>query len=255
MGHDGGTLDGFPDEIACESIHPRGKSGERLPCDALFSSMPIKDLVEALPGTPANVRDVASALPYRDFVTVGLLVDRLALRNQTKIPTLNGLIPDTWIYIQERDVRLGRLQIFNNWSPYMIDDPEHHVWIGLEYFCTEGDALWSMPEAEFIAFAANELRKTGLLAQDTPILNSVRLRVQKAYPAYFGAYARFGEIRAWLDTIPNLWCIGRNGQHRYNNMDHSMLCGMEAVRSLLNGTPKAAVWSVNTEEEYHESTR
>lgn len=231
------------------------ENGERLPCDALFSSMPIKDLVEALPGTPANVRDVASALPYRDFVTVGLLVDRLALRNQTKIPTLNGLIPDTWIYIQERDVRLGRLQIFNNWSPYMVDDPEHHVWIGLEYFCTEGDALWSMPEAEFIAFAANELRKTGLLAQDTPILNSVRLRVQKAYPAYFGAYARFGEIRAWLDTIPNLWCIGRNGQHRYNNMDHSMLCGMEAVRSLLNGTPKTAVWSVNTEEEYHESTR
>lgn len=229
------------------------EGGERLPCDAAFSSIPIKDLVEALPDAPENVRAVASALPYRDFITVGLLVDRLALRNQTKIPTLNGLIPDTWIYVQERDVRLGRLQLFNNWSPYMVDDPARHVWVGLEYFCTEGDALWSMGEAAFIAYAADELRKTGLLAHDTPILDSVRLRVRKAYPAYFGSYARFGEVRAWLDAIPNLWCIGRNGQHRYNNMDHSMLCGLEAVRSLLNGTPKAAVWSVNTEEDYHES--
>lgn len=231
----------------------RLENGERLPCDALFSSMPIKDLVAALPDAPANVRDVASALPYRDFVTVGLLVDRLALRNRTNIPTLNGLIPDTWIYVQERDVRLGRLQIFNNWSPYMVDDPAHHVWVGLEYFCTEGDTLWSMDDDAFVAFAADELRKTGLLAHDTPILDSVRLHVKKAYPAYFGAYARFGEVRAWLDAIPNLWCIGRNGQHRYNNMDHSMLCGLEAARSLLGATPKAAVWNVNTEEEYHES--
>lgn len=227
-------------------------SGERIPCDALFSSMPIRDLVAALDKVPAPVAEVAAALPYRDFITVGLLVDRLAIRNQTPIRTLNNIVPDTWIYIQERDVRIGRLQIFNNWSPYMVDKPDSHVWIGLEYFCTEGDAMWEMGEREFIDFAVSELRKIDILASDTPILDSVRIRVKKAYPAYFGAYARFAEVRSWLDGIGNLWCIGRNGQHRYNNMDHSMLCGIEAVRSLLNGTSKDAVWSVNTEEEYHE---
>ena len=229
------------------------EQGERIPCDALFSSMPIKDLVAAFRQVPGNVREVAEALPYRDFITVGLLVDRLAIRNQTKIKTLNGLVPDTWIYVQERDVRLGRLQIFNNWSPYMVDDPAHHVWVGLEYFCAEGDAMWEMGDKAFTDFAVAELRKTGILGPDTPILDSVRLRVKKAYPAYFGAYARFQEVRTWLDGFSNLWCIGRNGQHRYNNMDHSMLCGLEAVRSLLDGTPKSAVWAVNTEEEYHES--
>ena len=229
------------------------EQGERIPCDALFSSMPIKDLVAAFRQVPGNVREVAEALPYRDFITVGLLVDRLAIRNQTKITTLNGLVPDTWIYVQERDVRLGRLQIFNNWSPYMVDDPAHHVWVGLEYFCAEGDAMWEMGDKAFTDFAVAELRKTGILGPDTPILDSVRLRVKKAYPAYFGAYARFNEVRTWLDGFSNLWCIGRNGQHRYNNMDHSMLCGLEAVRSLLDGTPKSAVWAVNTEEEYHES--
>ena len=229
------------------------EQGERIPCDALFSSMPIKDLVAAFRQVPGNVREVAEALPYRDFITVGLLVDRLAIRNQTKIKTLNGLVPDTWIYVQERDVRLGRLQIFNNWSPYMVDDPARHVWVGLEYFCAEGDAMWEMGDDAFTDFAVAELRKTGILGPDTPILDSVRLRVKKAYPAYFGAYARFQEVRTWLDGFSNLWCIGRNGQHRYNNMDHSMLCGLEAVRSLLAGTPKSAVWAVNTEEEYHES--
>ncbi len=229
------------------------EANERIACDALFSSMPIKDLVAAMPNPPAPVAEVAAALPYRDFITVGLLVDRLAIRNETPIRTLNGLVPDTWIYIQERDVRLGRLQIFNNWSPYMVDDPARHVWIGLEYFCSEGDAMWEMADQAFIDFAVAELRKIDILAPETPILESVRLRVKKAYPAYFGSYARFGEVRTWLDTWQNLYCIGRNGQHRYNNMDHSMLCGLEAVRALLTATPKSALWAVNTEEEYHES--
>ena len=229
------------------------EANERIACDALFSSMPIKDLVAAMPNPPAPVAEVAAALPYRDFITVGLLVDRLAIRNETPLRTLNGLVPDTWIYIQERDVRLGRLQIFNNWSPYMVDDPARHVWIGLEYFCSEGDAMWQMTDQAFIDFAVTELRKIDILAPETPILESVRLRVKKAYPAYFGSYARFGEVRTWLDTWQNLYCIGRNGQHRYNNMDHSMLCGLEAVRALLTATPKSALWAVNTEEEYHES--
>ena len=226
--------------------------GTHYSCDAVFSSMPIKDLVATFEDAPTNVAEVASNLPYRDFITVGLLVDKLAIQNETKIPTLNKLVPDTWIYIQERDVRLGRLQIFNNWSPYLVDDPAHHVWIGLEYFCSEGDTLWTMEDSAFIDFAISELKKIGVLATEEPIRDSVRIRIKKAYPAYFGSYARFNEVRSWLDTMPNLYCIGRNGQHRYNNMDHSMLCGIEAVKALLNNTPKSAIWNVNTEEEYHE---
>ena len=148
---------------------------------------------------------------------------------------------------------MGRIQIFNNWSPYMVDDVTKHVWIGLEYFCTEGDSLWTMPDDAFIDMASAELRKIGVLAEGESVRKNVRLKVKKAYPAYFGSYSEFGKVRAWLDIIPNLYCIGRNDQHRYNNMDHSMLCGMEAVRALLGETDKAAVWNVNTESEYHES--
>ncbi len=231
----------------------RTDGGETLPCDALFSSMPVKDLVAALPGAPADVARVAAGLPYRDFVTVGLKVRRLAIRNETRLKTLDGLVPDTWIYVQERDVRMGRIQVFNNWSPYMVDDVGKHVWVGLEYFCAEGDALWAMDDAAFVGFAVGELRKIGVLGADEPVLDSVRLRVRKAYPAYFGTYAEFGKVRSWLDGFANLYCVGRNGQHRYNNMDHSMLCGIEAARALAAGSSdRSAVWNVNTEEEYHE---
>ena len=229
------------------------ESGEKIDCDAVFSSMPVKDLVAAFGNTvPKDVAGIASGLPYRDFMTVGLLVDRLAIRNKTPFKTVNNIVPDTWIYVQERDVRMGRIQVFNNWSPYMVDDVTKHVWIGLEYFCAEGDAYWKMDDDTFISLATKELRQIGVLAGDTKVLDSVRIRVKKAYPAYFGTYARFGEVREWLDGFANLYCIGRNGQHRYNNMDHSMLCGIEAVRALLGKGDKSAVWNVNTEEEYHE---
>lgn len=233
----------------------RTASGETIACDAVFSSMPIKDLVAAFSDVPGDISSVASALPYRDFITVGLLVDKLAIKNTTKLLTVNNIVPDTWIYVQERDVRMGRIQIFNNWSPYMVDNVMKHVWIGLEYFCSEGDKFWTMDDKSFIDMAVKELRQIGVLGEDTPVLDSVRIRVKKAYPAYFGTYAEFGKVREWLDGFANLYCIGRNGQHRYNNMDHSMLCGIEAVRSLLAGKNKDAVWNVNTEEEYHESAR
>ena len=228
-------------------------NGERFLCDAVFSSMPVKDLVASFGDVPQEVARVASELPYRDFITVGLLVDRLAIENKTKLKTVNDIVPDTWIYVQERDVRMGRIQIFNNWSPYMVDDVTKHVWIGLEYFCTEGDALWSMDDASFIDMAVRELRRIGVLGEDEPVRKSVRIKVEKAYPAYFGSYSQFGRVREWLDGFANLYCIGRNGQHRYNNMDHSMMCGIEAVRALLGETDKASVWNVNTEEEYHEA--
>jgi protoporphyrinogen oxidase len=222
--------------------------------DFLISSMPIKELVAAMsPAAPPGVGEVAASLPYRDFVTVGLLLNKLCLKNETAIKTLNRLIPDCWIYIQDRTVKVGRITIFNNWSPYLVKDYQHTVWMGLEYFCQEGDALWNCGEDEFIRFAEDELERIGIIDR-RDVLDAVRIRVKKAYPAYFGGYARFPELRAWLDGIENLTCVGRNGQHRYNNMDHSMLSAMAAVRALACGDfSKAPVWEVNAEKDYHEA--
>ena len=226
---------------------------KRYKADYFISTMPVKDLVTGMgDSVPEDVRKIAEELPYRDFITVGLLVNRLKLENKTDRKTLGGIVPDCWIYIQERDVKIGRLQIFNNWSPYMAKDPENTVWVGLEYFCNEGDTLWNMSDGEFIDFACDELQKIGIIDKED-ILDATRIKVKKAYPAYFGTYKDFGKVREYLDKIENLYCIGRNGMHRYNNMDHSMLTAMEAVDCIKNGnTDKSRIWSVNTEQEYHE---
>lgn len=224
-------------------------------CDYFLSSMPIKELIPAIKGleVPQEVLKVATELPYRDFITVGLLVKKLKIENQTKIKTYENRIPDTWIYIQERDVKIGRLQIFNNWSPYLVNDYKNTVWIGLEYFCSEGDSLWDMDKQTFIQMAIKELVHIGIIDHED-VLDSVQIKVKKAYPSYFGSYYELDKVKAFLDSISNLYCIGRNGQHRYNNMDHSMLTAMEAVNNILNNrTDKSNVWAVNTEEEYHES--
>ena len=224
-----------------------------LPADVVISTMPIKDLVRGLPDAPQRAREIAEGLPYRDFVTVGLLVDRLAIRNQTKIKTLADIVPDCWIYVQDPGVTMGRIQIFNNWSPYMVHDPEHTVWMGLEYFCAEGDAMWRMTDGEWAGRAVSELRRMGILAEETQPADFHVERVKKAYPAYFDTYAHMDELRTWLDTIENLYCIGRNGQHRYNNMDHSMATAFEAVRCIREGSAdRTPIWSVNTEKSYHE---
>lgn len=222
--------------------------------DTLFSSMPIKDLIEAMDDVPPwEVKKIASALPYRDFITVGLLLNKLRIKNTTKIKTMSNIVPDCWIYIQERDVKLGRLQIFNNWSPYLVDKPKDTVWIGLEYFCTEGDELWSMKNEEFINYAINELEKIEIVHRED-VLDSTIIKVKKAYPAYFGSYNDFGKVKAYLNNIENLYCIGRNGQHRYNNMDHSMQTAIEAVNCYINPSKsKEIVWDVNAEQEYHEA--
>lgn len=227
----------------------------RVPCDIFISSMPIKDLVKAIDGdsVPERVKNIAAELPYRDFITVGLLVDKLKIKNKTALKTYADRIPDTWIYVQERDVKLGRIQVFNNWSPYMVKDFKNTIWIGLEYFCNEGDDMWEMPDDDFIHMAINELESIDIINADD-VLDSVRIRVRKAYPAYFGSYYELDEVKNYLDTITNLFCIGRNGQHRYNNMDHSMLTAIEAVRAIEKGVfDKRDVWNVNTEKEYHES--
>lgn len=241
--------------VTSVSVRDNTNEVQTVPCDIFLSSMPIKDLVAAIDGieVPETVREIAAKLPYRDFITVGLLVERLKIKNRTKLRTYADRIPDTWIYVQERDVRLGRIQVFNNWSPYMVADFENKVWIGLEYFCNEGDEMWRMPDMDFVEMATKELASIGII-DEGDVLDSVRINVQKAYPAYFGSYYQLDEVKVFLDSIENLFCIGRNGQHRYNNMDHSMLTAMEAADAILRGSnDRTAVWNVNTEQEYHES--
>ena len=227
--------------------------GREFKADIFMSTMPVKDLVSGMgESAPEDVRRVAHGLPYRDYITVGLLVNKLKLENKTKIKTLTGNVPNCWIYVQERQVKLGRLQIFNNWSPYMVKDPENTMWIGLEYFCNEGDEMWEMSDGEFIRFAIDELASIDVIDNED-VLDATRIKVKKAYPAYFDTYAEFDTVKDYLSSIENLWCLGRNGQHRYNNMDHSMLTAIEAVRAIKSGSAdKTDVWNVNTEKEYHE---
>lgn len=220
--------------------------------DFCFSTMPVKELIETLgDNVPQEVQDVASGLLYRDFITVGLLLRKLKINNETTVKTINNIVPDNWIYIQERDVKLGRLQIFNNWSPYMVADP-NTVWIGLEYFCNEGDDLWSQADEDFAKFAIAELEKIDII-EAGDVLDHTVIRIPKTYPAYFGTYDRFDTIQSFTDNLTNLFLIGRNGMHRYNNADHSMLTAMVAVENLINGVvSKQNIWAVNTEEKYHE---
>lgn len=218
--------------------------------DWVISSMPVRDLVAAVtPAPPVAVRNVAAGLVYRDFITMGLLLKKLKSSSAGNAP--NNVLPDTWIYIQEPDVKIGRLQIFNNWSPALVADP-NRVWVGLEYFCQEGDDLWRMGDESFANMAIAELAKIGML-DPADVEDWHVVRIPKAYPAYFGSYDRFDEIQAWADTIPNLFLVGRNGMHRYNNQDHSMLSAKLAVDAILAGSSdKTPIWQVNAEEEYHE---
>lgn len=217
--------------------------------DYFFSSMPVSELVQAMGAiVPEPVRKIADGLMYRDFITVGVLVNSLKIKN----PDNSGPISDQWIYIQDPTVKLGRLQVFNNWSPAMVANPDH-VWIGLEYFCNQGDALWEMADETLIKFAVEELQKLQIIDQ-AEIIDATMVRMPKAYPAYFGTYPDFRIIREFVDPVENLFLIGRNGMHKYNNQDHSMLTAIMAVDNIINHVKsKENIWNVNTEEEYHES--
>lgn len=220
--------------------------------DVFISSMPLKDLVLGINNTPKEISKIAEGLPYRDFITVGLYLNKLKLENKTNIKTLGNIVPDCWIYVQEADVKIGRIQIFNNWSPYLVKDAENKVWIGLEYFCTENDEYWNMSKEEFVEFAISELVKMNIIDKED-VLDSHVEKVKKAYPAYFDTYEHIDKIINYVDSFGNLYCIGRNGQHRYNNMDHSMLTAIEAVNNIKNNVEnKHNVWNVNTEKSYHE---
>jgi protoporphyrinogen oxidase len=227
-------------------------SARRLSCDCFVSTMPIRDLVAMLEPEDSAVLRIANRLPYRDFMTAGLLLQKMnATGDKSGRSLKNGMPPDNWIYIQEPDVKIGRLQIFNNWSPALVAKPDT-IWLGLEYFCREGDDLWRMSDGVFLDFAAGELEKIGLISRHDVLDGSV-VRVPKAYPAYFGEYSEFGTVRAYLDEFTNLYPIGRNGMHRYNNQDHSMLAANSAVNSILNsGQGKTDIWNINADDGYHE---
>ena len=245
--------------VAVDRIHVEGdhvvsvegvnEAGERcsFPGDYFFSTMPVRDLIRALScEVPQEVVEVSEGLMYRDFITVGLLVRKLALTEENGSP-----LRDNWIYIQEPDVTVGRLQIFNNWSPWLVSNPEK-VWIGLEYFCNETDTIWKLPDKEMAQFAIEEAARIGILKAED-VEDSHVVRMPKTYPAYFGSYDRFDVIRNYLDGFKNLFLVGRNGMHKYNNQDHSMLTAMTAVENIVNGvTAKDRIWAVNVEMEYHE---
>ena len=222
-------------------------------CDWFLSSMPLKELLSAISGIPVDneILRIAAGLPYRDFITVGILLNGMKVKNNTAFNSYASRLPDTWIYLQERDIVAGRMQIFNNWSPYMVADYENSIYIGLEYFCSEGDALWSKSDKELETLALDELVNLGL-ADHEDMLSANVVRMKKAYPAYFGSYNELPKVRLFLNGIENLLCIGRNGQHRYNNMDHSMMSAMKAVDVIYGADDKESLWNVNSDVEYNE---
>ena len=231
-----------------------GKKEVKVDGDIVISSMPVKDLVVGMNDVPNKYLKIAKGLPYRDYMTVGVLIDKLNLKNETKIKTIGNIVPDDWVYVHDKSVKMGRFQIYNNWSPYLVKDLEHTVWMGLEYFCNEGDEMWSMTDDAFAHMGIEEMVKMGLIDSEDNVKDYHVERVKKAYPAYFDTYEHMDELREYLNSISNLYCVGRNGQHRYNNLDHSMCTSFETVRNIINGVKeKDNIWNVNTEKEYHES--
>ena len=242
------------DRIHCDgnrvvAVEGADETGRRstFQCDYLLSTMPVRDLIRAMGAiVPREVVEVSEGLVYRDFITVGLLVSKLSVVEKDGSP-----LRDNWIYIQEPDVAVGRLQIFNNWSPYLVADQEK-VWIGLEYFCNDSDPIWKLSDEEMARLAVEEVERIGIL-RAADVEDSHVVRMPKTYPAYFGSYNRFDVIRNYVDRFENLFLVGRNGMHKYNNQDHSMLTAMTAVENIVNGiTAKDNIWAVNTEMEYHE---
>ena len=233
--------------------YEKDKKEHTVNLDYVISSMPLKDLAEGMNDMPSDIKQIALGLPYRDYITVGVLLKHLELKNETNIKTIGDIVPDNWVYVHDKNVKMGRMQIYNNWSPYMVNDIQNSVWMGLEYFCNEGDNMWSMSDEDFAQMAVKEMLTLGLVKNESDVLDKHVERVKKAYPAYFDTYSDIRKLRDYLDSIENLFCVGRNGQHRYNNIDHSMCTSFEAVKNILSGVKtKENIWNVNTEKEYHE---
>lgn len=239
----------IPDGAKFKVIAEDMKDGSRTEysADYVISTMPVKELISAMPDVPENVRQAADGLVYRDYLIAAILLKEFLLNEKAKVK-------DNWIYLQERDMTDGRLMDVNNFSMKMLDD-ESHFLLGVEYFCTEGDMVWSMDDGEIGKFSVSELAAAGIIRPEDVIKTKI-FRQTKAYPAYFGTYSRFGGIRSYLDRFDNLFLAGRNGMHRYNNMDHSVLAGLTAADLIISGSKdKASLWDINTEEEYHEEKK
>lgn len=209
--------------------------------DYVISSMPVKDLVNGLvTDVPDSVKTAAEGLIYRNFIIVGLLLNKL-----------KKTMSDQWIYIQEPELKMGRLQLFNNWSPYLIKEDDQ-VLIGAEYFCSDEDSLWNQSDESLISLAVEELEKINFIDK-ADVIEGLAIKQAKAYPAYFGTYDQFPVIQKYLDTFENMFLVGRNGMHRYNNMDHSMMSAIIAADHISKGmTTKDKLWEINAQDELHE---
>ena len=246
------------DKSKAESVLFNDEHGEiiKKKYDYIISTMPIKELIKSSKSEnneyifPPEILKIADSLPYRDFITIGLLIKNISG------PQMEPL-DDTWIYVQEPNVKVGRIQIFNNWSPYLVADKKN-CWIGLEYFCNENDELWNKSNKELIELAKEELLKLKLTNSDA-FLDSTILREPKTYPAYFDSYENIDTLINYVNKINNLFLIGRNGMHKYNNQDHSMLSGFRAAEIIannqVNAKSKEELWKINVEQEYHEEVK
>jgi len=240
--------------IAVDVLDTKSKKTSKIEADYFFSTMPINELIESINGVdvPNKVKEVAKGLPFRDFITVGILANKLKIKNETNVKTKNKMVPDNWIYIQEPDVTVCRLQVFNNWSPYLVKN-EKNTWIGMEYVVSEKDDIWKLNDKEMADFGIKELEKIDII-DPKEVIDTTVIHLKKTYPAYFGTYSEFGKVRKFTDSFDNLFLIGRNGQHHYNNQDHSMLTAIEAVDNIITGRKdKDNIWNVNVEKDYHES--
>ena len=219
--------------------------------DIVISSMPIKNLIDNMNDVPNEILNISTNLEYRDYILASFLCSNINLPNNTKYKTINNLAPDSWIYLHEEEIKAGRIHIMNNFSPYAVKNFKENVIINLEYFCNEKDEFWQMSDDEILDFGFSEFQKLNILKKEN-ILEKLCVRVKKAYPAYFETYKDFDKVRKYLNTIENLYCIGRNGQHKYNNMDHSILGGLECARVIKNQSAKDFLWNINTEQKYNE---
>ncbi len=242
------TEDGIITGITCDA------DGELffVACDYLISSMPVKDFVNGLSEVPFNVTEVVHGLSYRGLVTIGVELLDMGIKNDTYEKTVNNIIPDSFLYVNENDVKLGRIQVYNNFSPYMVGK-DNHIWLGLNYYCNEGDYYWSLNEDAWKKLAVSDLKSLGIIRDSEEILDYKKVSFSKAFPCYCDTFERFEEVKTFLDTFDNLYCIGRNGQHNFLTMEQTMLTSFEAVKCILNKSKdKSSIWNASEIQEFAE---
>lgn len=247
--HTGCTVEYLQVEDSCVSAieYTDGTGRHRMLCDYVISSMPLKDLLLSMNAVPTEIASIASRLFFRDMIVVALAFPKTSMGdNYQKVKN------DSWVYMQDTSATFGRMQLLNNWSPYatMVDE---HILLELEYFCTKGDSLWSQPNTQLVESSIRELIQCGICIKHASASYSLVRRIEKAYPVYTDGYYDLPAVESWINGIGNLQCVGRNGQHRYNNMDHAVETGLIAARNILHKDyDRERIWHVNTDREYLE---